>query len=163
VIKTDVSTETLPVAMEKSTDVLPAGTVTLAGTLATDALLLVSLTCAPPAGAAAFNVTVAVAELPAVTLEGFTVILLTDVAVVVEPSPPVPVPAVLEAGVPENPPLLLWDNAPQPTSVESTRITLTVGPITCSRKPVLNRVLTLAKSTMASPNRRTTASTPSPH
>jgi len=147
--------------MAKSTDVLPAGTDTLAGTLAADALLLVSFTCAPPAGAAAFNVTVAVVELPAATLDGFTVSLLTDVAVVVEPPPPVPVPAVPEAGVPENP--LLLDNVPQPISGESIRIKLTVGPIPRSCKLVLNRVLTLAKSTMASPNRRTTASTPSPH
>ena len=143
--------------MAKFTDGLPAGTITLAGTLAADALLLVSFTCAPPAGAAAFNVTVAVVELPAATLGGFTVTLLTDVAVVVEPPPAEP-----EPGVPENP-LLLLDNVPQPISVESTRTKLTVSPITRSCKPVRNRVLTLAKSTIASPNRRAATSTPSPH
>jgi len=155
VIKTDVSEETLPVATAKPTDVWPAATVTLVGTLAAAALLLVSVTGAPPAGAGAFNVTVADAELPAATLEGFTVMLLTDVAAIVEPPPPVPVLPPL----PVPPPV---DNVPHPIRVESTRIKLTVSPITRNGKPMLKSVLKLAKSTIASPNRRARTSTPSP-
>ncbi len=52
---------------------LPAGTVTLEGTLAA-ALLLESVTCAPPAGAGPLNVTVPVDDcVPPVTLVGFNV------------------------------------------------------------------------------------------
>jgi hypothetical protein len=47
----------------------PAGTVTLAGTTAAGSLLE-SVTCAPPAGAGAFSVTVPVEGLPPVTLVG---------------------------------------------------------------------------------------------
>ena len=50
----------------------PAGTVTLAGTTAAGSLLE-SVTCAPPAGAGAFSVTVPVEGLPPVTLVGLTV------------------------------------------------------------------------------------------
>ena len=50
--------------------VAPAPTVTLPGTVATDVSLLESATAAPPAGAAAFRVTVPVEVLPAVTLLG---------------------------------------------------------------------------------------------
>ena len=49
---------------------LPAATVTNAGTVA-EALLLESETAAPPVGAAPLKVTVPVAEVPPVTLEGF--------------------------------------------------------------------------------------------
>src|SRR5438093_115246 len=50
--------------------VLPAGTVTLAGTVAPPVLLLDRLTTAPPLGAGALSVTVPVEELPPVTLDG---------------------------------------------------------------------------------------------
>ena len=62
----------------KVVDVLPPGTVTLAGTVATDVLLLERITIAPPAGAAPLRVTVPIEELPPITLDGLSV---TDDAV----------------------------------------------------------------------------------
>jgi len=53
--------------------VLPAATVTLAGTVATAVLLLDIVTTAPPLGAAALSVTVPVEELPPTALVGLTV------------------------------------------------------------------------------------------
>jgi hypothetical protein len=50
--------------------VAPAGTVTLAGTVATDVLLLDRLTTAPPEGAAAVRVTVACEVPPPTTVVG---------------------------------------------------------------------------------------------
>ncbi len=50
----------------------PAGTVTLAGTLATAALLLDRVTTAPPAGAAVVRLAVPVAAVGPTTLVGFT-------------------------------------------------------------------------------------------
>jgi hypothetical protein len=51
--------------------VAPAATVTFVGTVATAVLLLVSVTTAPPDGAAVINVTVPVEVLPPVTDAGF--------------------------------------------------------------------------------------------
>src|SRR5678815_5677148 len=54
-------------------DLLPAGTVTLGGTVAFPVSLLLSVTVTPPAGAAPFNVTVPVELAGAVTVVGLTV------------------------------------------------------------------------------------------
>jgi len=54
-------------------DLLPAGTVTLGGTVALPVSLLLSVTVTPPAGAAPFNVTVPVELAGAVTVVGLTV------------------------------------------------------------------------------------------
>ena len=52
----------------------PAGTVTLAGTVAVDVLLLERATAAPPLGAAALSVTVPVEDCkPPATLVGFSI------------------------------------------------------------------------------------------
>lgn len=51
----------------------PAGTVTLAGTLATDVLLVESVTSAPPVGAAFVSVTVPCEELPPLMFDGLSV------------------------------------------------------------------------------------------
>src|SRR5579864_5437166 len=53
--------------------VCPADTVTLDGTVATDVLLLESVTAAPPEGAAAVRVTVPVELFPPLTLVGLSV------------------------------------------------------------------------------------------
>ena len=63
-------------------DVLPAGTVTDAGTVAT-AKLLVRPTFNPPVGALAVSVTVPVAEMPPTTVAGFTPSDRTDGAFIV--------------------------------------------------------------------------------
>jgi len=52
----------------------PAATVTLAGTVAVDVLLLVSVTAAPPVGAGPLSVTVPVEGDPPVTLAGLSAI-----------------------------------------------------------------------------------------
>jgi hypothetical protein len=70
VIVTLVEAATLLVVTVKLADVLPALTVTDAGTMAA-ALLLESVTTVPPAGAAVVRVTVPVDEEPAITLPGF--------------------------------------------------------------------------------------------
>ncbi len=65
--------KTIDVFTVKVALVLPAGTVTLEGTLAAP-LLLESVTCAPPAGAAPLSVTVPVEDCtPPTTLVGFNV------------------------------------------------------------------------------------------
>ena len=64
---------TIDVFTVKVALLLPAGTVTLEETLAA-ALLLESITCAPPAGAGPLNVTVPVEDCrPPTTLVGFNV------------------------------------------------------------------------------------------
>ena len=69
----EVDKRTIDVFTVKVALLLPAGTVTLEGTLAA-ALLLESITCAPPAGAGPLNVTVPVDDcVPPVTLVGFNV------------------------------------------------------------------------------------------
>ena len=67
----DVTAVTALVVMLKFADVLPAGTGTLAGTVA-EALELDSATLTPPDGATAFSVTVPVEGLPPVTEYGFS-------------------------------------------------------------------------------------------
>ena len=71
-------------------DVLPAVTVTFAGTVAL-ALLLESPTTIPPVGAAAVNVTVPVDALPDVTVVGFRATELRAV-VTLKVSPAVTLP-----------------------------------------------------------------------
>ncbi len=70
---TTVDAGTALVLIMKVALVLPAGTVTLEGTLAAP-LLLESVTCASPAGAGPLSVTVPVDDwVPPVTLVGFSV------------------------------------------------------------------------------------------
>jgi hypothetical protein len=66
----DAGTLTAKVVTVKVAVVTPAETVTLAGTVAADVLLLVSITTAPPVGAAPFSVTVPVEGVPPVTVAG---------------------------------------------------------------------------------------------
>ena len=68
---TEVFVATGVVVIEKVADVLPAGTVTLAGTCAAEVLLLCNVTTAPGATAAAFSVTVPVELFPPITVTGF--------------------------------------------------------------------------------------------
>src|SRR6266850_2471679 len=71
-IVTDVDDATGCVVTVNVLLVLPAATVTLAGTVATVVLLLDIVTTAPPLGAAALSVTVPVVELPPTALVGLT-------------------------------------------------------------------------------------------
>ena len=72
-VMTEVAVEATPrVVTVKVADVLPAATVTLAGTVAAAVLLLLSVTETPPAGAAAFSRTVPVELLPPTTLVGLS-------------------------------------------------------------------------------------------
>ncbi len=61
------------VVIAKVAEFAPSGTVTLGGTVAFPVSLLLSVTVAPPAGAAPFNVTVPVEPAGAVTVAGLTV------------------------------------------------------------------------------------------
>jgi len=72
-IATEVLAETGALAIEKVAVVTPEATVTLAGTVATGVLLLLSVTRAPPAGAGPLSVTVPVDELPPRTDVGLNV------------------------------------------------------------------------------------------
>ena len=74
VMVTGVESETLVVVTVKVVLVWPAGTETLAGTLAAG-LLEPSVTMTPAAPAGAESVTVPVGALPPVTVEGLTVML----------------------------------------------------------------------------------------
>ena len=69
-IVTEVEKSTMFVFTGKVALVAPAGTVTLAGTEATDGLLLERETTAPPLGAGPFRVTVPVEGFPPVTVVG---------------------------------------------------------------------------------------------
>jgi hypothetical protein len=70
---TCVAVPTAVVETGNVAEVAPAATVTLTGTVAVAVLLLVSVTTAPPVGAAVFNVNVPVDPVPPVTLVGFAV------------------------------------------------------------------------------------------
>ena len=70
---TEVLDEPGDVVTMNVAELLPGGTVTLAGTLATEGLLLDSATTVPPVGAGPLRVTVPVEELPAFTVEGESV------------------------------------------------------------------------------------------
>jgi hypothetical protein len=97
VIVVEVLLATANVVMVKFADVLPAGTVTDAATVAAVVLLLCRDTLTPPVGAGPVSVIVPVEGLPPVTLVGLTVtdVRLTaagvtvKVAVCVDPSTPV--------------------------------------------------------------------------
>ena len=73
VIVTDVDEVTAAVVIENVAVVEPAGTVTLAGTVAVEVRLLESVTTIPPAGAGPVSVTVPVDGLPPCTLLGLRV------------------------------------------------------------------------------------------
>ena len=73
----------------------PAATVTLAGTVAADVLLLVSDTIAPPLGAGPVSVTVPCEGLPPTTVLGFSATLLADT-----PPPPPPDPKTWNSAKP---------------------------------------------------------------
>ena len=72
-ITTEVWLETCRVVTLKFTDVAPAGTVILAGTIATFVLLLERLIAAPPEGAGPLSVTVPVEVDPPLILAGLSV------------------------------------------------------------------------------------------
>ena len=77
VITTEVGRETGLVVTLKLADVAPAGTMMLAGTVATFVLLLTRLITAPPEGAGTLRVTVPVEAKPPLTLVGLRVIALS--------------------------------------------------------------------------------------
>src|SRR5580704_4734821 len=90
---TEVAELTLIVVTENVPVVLPAGIVMLAGTVATAVLLLVSVTTAPPVGAAADSVTVPCELTPPNIVVGDTATELTAT-----PVPCVTLPPILSVG-----------------------------------------------------------------
>ena len=82
-IVTDFEVVTALVVTVKVAVVLPAGTVTLASTVATDVLLLVRVTTAPPDGAGPVKVTVPVDEVPPITELGLRLTGVSAAAVTV--------------------------------------------------------------------------------
>ena len=72
-IVAEVFRETELVTTGKVAELAPAATVTVAGTLAMEGLLLARLTVRPPEGASPLRVTVPVEGLPPVTLVGASV------------------------------------------------------------------------------------------
>lgn len=68
---TDAASDTALVVTWKVVDVDPAGTVAVGGTCAAEVLLLASAMVAPPRGATAFRVMVAIEDWPPRTLLGF--------------------------------------------------------------------------------------------
>jgi len=123
-------------------------------------LLLVNATLAPPAGAAAFNVTAAGEDAPAAIEVEVTVTLLTEVAVLelpvpVElplpplPDPPVEVDVPLLDGAPENAPLEvlpLFDPMLQPIKFVTAKSIATAMPSERVRKLSLNPLAHIATS-----------------
>jgi hypothetical protein len=83
VIVTDVEEETAAVVTAKVAVVLPAATVTEAGTVAAAVLLLDKVTVAPLVGAAAANVTVPVDVVPPVTEVGLKLSELKEIGATV--------------------------------------------------------------------------------
>ena len=75
---TEVEVLTARVVTPNATVVDPAGTDTLAGTVATAVLLLSRAIVAPPLGASPFNVKVPVEGDPPLTLDGFSVSELSE-------------------------------------------------------------------------------------
>jgi hypothetical protein len=96
---------TVLVVMGKVVDADPAGTVTLAGTVAA-ALALESVTTAPPAGAIPVSVTVPVEEAPPFTVAGLRVSedaaggAMARGAAAVAPPPVAEILAVVDAATP---------------------------------------------------------------
>lgn len=78
--------ETGTVEILKVVDVLPVGTMTLAGTVAAVVLLLESDTVIPPGGAGAVRLTVPIEEVPPVRLFGAKVMELTSTPTEPEPA-----------------------------------------------------------------------------
>ena len=83
-IVTDLAEVTVFVVIVRVATVLPAGTVTLAGTVATAVELLVRVTTAPPDGAGPVKVTVPVDEVPPFTEVGFKLSEVSVAAVTVK-------------------------------------------------------------------------------